>query len=82
MMYIASVYTYLWGFKRQLGVLGTLKMRARFTQSFKIQAAEKVLERANDVAIKDMADNLGVGHSTLAKWIALAQKTKTWTFYI
>ena len=37
-------------------------MRTRFTQLFKIQTVEKVLERANDVTIKDLADNLGVGH--------------------
>ena len=51
-------------------------MRARFTQSFKIQAVEKALERANDVSVKDIADELGVGHSTLSKWIALAKKQK------
>ena len=51
-------------------------MRARFTQSFKIQAVEKVLERANGVTVKDIADVLGVGHSTLGKWIALARKQK------
>ncbi len=51
-------------------------MRARFTQSFKIQAVEKVLERASGVTIKDMADNLGVGYSTLGKWIILAKKQK------
>ena len=51
-------------------------MRSIFTQSFKIQAVEKVLERANGVTINDIADNLGVGHSTLGKWVALAQKQK------
>ena len=51
-------------------------MRARFTQSFKIQAVEKALERANGVTVKDIADDLGVGHSTLGKWIALARKQK------
>jgi len=51
-------------------------MRARFTQSFKIQAVEKALERANGVTVKDTADDLGVGHSTLGKWIALARKQK------
>ncbi len=51
-------------------------MRTRFTQSFKIQAVEKVLERADDITVKDMANVLGVGHSTLAKWIALAKKQK------
>ena len=51
-------------------------MRARFTQSFKIQAVEKALERANGVTVKDIADDLGVGHSTLGKWTLLARKQK------
>ena len=51
-------------------------MRARFTQSFKLQAVEKAIERANGVTVKDIADVLGVGHSTLAKWIALARQQK------
>lgn len=44
-------------------------MRAKFTQSFKIQAVEKALNRANDVNLSDIADVLGVGYSTLNKWI-------------
>lgn len=44
-------------------------MRSRFTQSFKIQAVEKALTRANDVNLSDVADALGVGYSTLSKWI-------------
>ncbi len=51
-------------------------MRTRFSQSFKIQAVEKALGRANDVSVKDIADDLGVGFSTLGKWIALARKQK------
>lgn len=51
-------------------------MRAKFTRSFKIQAVEKVLERANGVTVKDMADVLGVGRSTLDKWVSLARKQK------
>ena len=51
-------------------------MKARFTQSFKIQAVEKALERANDVSLKDIADDLRIGQSTLGKWIGLAQKQK------
>ncbi|HIG64928.1 MAG TPA: IS3 family transposase, partial [Methyloprofundus sp.] len=43
-------------------------MRARFTQSFKIQAVEKALERACDVSLKEIADDLGIGQSTLGKW--------------
>lgn len=49
-------------------------MRARFTQSFKIQAVEKALERASGVSLKEIADNLGIGQSTLGKWIGFAQK--------
>ncbi len=51
-------------------------MRTRFTQSFKIQAVEKALERANDVTLKNIADDLGVGYSTLSKWITLARQQK------
>ena len=44
-------------------------MRARFTQSFKIQAVEKALSLRGVTTVKDIADSLGVGHSTLQKWI-------------
>ncbi|OED45127.1 transposase [Chromatiales bacterium (ex Bugula neritina AB1)] len=44
-------------------------MRAKFTQSFKIQAVEKALSRNDVTSLKDIAESLGVGHSTLHKWI-------------
>ena len=44
-------------------------MRARFTQSFKIQAVEKVLSRSEETSIEDVAKSLGVGYSTLQKWM-------------
>jgi len=44
-------------------------MRARFTQSFKIQAVEKVLGRAAGTSVLEISDSLGVGYSTLQKWI-------------
>jgi transposase-like protein len=44
-------------------------MRARFTQSFKIQAVKKVLGRSYDTSVREVAETLGVGHSTLQKWI-------------
>lgn len=44
-------------------------MRARFTQSFKLQAVEKVLNRPEGTSIKEIAESLGVGHSTLQRWI-------------
>lgn len=44
-------------------------MRARFNQSFKKQAVEKALNRQEGVRIEDIAGTLGVGFSTLQKWI-------------
>ena len=44
-------------------------MRASFSRSFKIQAVEKGLNRSNRTTLKEVADSLGVGHSTLNKWI-------------
>jgi len=45
-------------------------MRARFTQSFKMQAVEKALSRAEGINLAEVAESLGVGYSTLQKWIA------------
>ncbi len=44
-------------------------MRARFNQSFKIQAVEKALSRSGVTTLKEVADSLGVGHSTLNRWM-------------
>lgn len=44
-------------------------MRVRFSKSFKIQAVEKALNRSNTTILKEVADSLGVGRSTLDKWI-------------
>ena len=44
-------------------------MRTKFTQSFKKQAVEKALGRANDVTLKEVASSLGIGYSTLGKWL-------------
>ena len=50
-------------------------MRIRkFTQEFKVQAVEKALSQCDDVRLEDIADDLGVGYSTLQRWIALAKK--------
>jgi len=48
-------------------------MRARFTQSFKIQAVEKALSRSDSITLKEIAEELGVGLSTLGKWIIKAR---------
>jgi len=44
-------------------------MKKRFSQSFKIQAVEKALNRSDVTTIQAVADELGIGHSTLGKWI-------------
>ena len=44
-------------------------MRARFTQSFKVQAVEKVLGRSDGTSVREVAETLGIGQSTLQKWI-------------
>ena len=49
-------------------------MRRQFTQEFKVQAVEKALSQCDDVRLEDIADDLGVGYSTLQRWIALAKK--------
>ena len=44
-------------------------MRARYTQSFKRQAVEKALSRADGTTLAEVTDSLGVGYSTLNKWM-------------
>ena len=44
-------------------------MRARYTQSFKRQAVEKALSRADGTTLAQITDALGIGQSTLNKWI-------------
>jgi transposase len=48
-------------------------MRAKFNQSFKIQAVEKALGRSGVTTLNDIAGSLGVGCSTLSKWIVKAR---------
>ena len=48
----------------------------KFSQNFKVQSVKKVLSRDPDQTIKNIADDLGVGHSTLQKWIRLAKDNK------
>ena len=44
-------------------------MAISFSQSFKLQAIEKALSRQNDIQLKDVVESLGIGYSTLQKWI-------------
>ena len=48
-------------------------MAKRFSAEFKKQAVEKALSRQKNVAICDVAKDLGVGYSTLTKWISKAE---------
>jgi transposase len=44
-------------------------MRARYTESFKRQAVEKALSRAEGTTLTEITDSLGIGYSTLNKWL-------------
>jgi transposase-like protein len=44
-------------------------MRARYNQSFKRQAVEKALSRPEGTTLAEITDSLGIGHSTLHKWM-------------
>ncbi len=48
----------------------------KFSQEFKVQSVEKALSRNQDQPIKEIADKLGVGYSTLQTWIRLARNNK------
>ncbi len=48
-------------------------MSTRHTQSFKMQAVEKALSRAAGITLKEIVDELGIGSSTLGKWMRAAR---------
>ena len=48
-------------------------MKAKFNQSFKIQAVEKALNRSAVTTLNEIANSLGIGCSTLSKWIVKAR---------
>tara|TARA_R110001592_G_C13099632_1_gene744064 strand:+ start:55 stop:585 length:531 start_codon:yes stop_codon:yes gene_type:complete len=48
-------------------------MKRNFTQSFKMQAVEKALSRNSSTSLKDVSVSLGIGFSTLNKWIVKAR---------
>jgi len=49
-------------------------MSIKFSQSFKIQAVEKALNRDSDVTLQSIADALGVNISTLCRWMLKARE--------
>jgi transposase len=44
-------------------------MRTKFSQSFKQKAVKKSIMRAEGISVKDIANELSIGYSTLQKWI-------------
>ncbi len=44
-------------------------MRTRHSQSFKIRAVEKALNRADGMTLNEIIEELGIGRSTLSKWM-------------
>ena len=44
-------------------------MKAKFSESFKVQAVEKALNPTSRSSQKDLSEELGIGYSTLQKWI-------------
>jgi transposase-like protein len=48
-------------------------MKKVFTKAFKIQAVEKALNRSDSTTLKEVALSLGIGCSTLDKWIVKAR---------
>ena len=44
-------------------------MRMRYSESFKVQAVEKALSRSDGTTLEQITDSLGIGHSTLHKWM-------------
>ena len=52
-------------------------MRSKFTQSFRVQAVEKTIQRPAGVSVREMASSLQVGHSTLARWLV---NSKSYSF--
>ena len=51
-------------------------MSKKFTNSFKIQAVEKVLLRDKSTNVREIADSLGVGYSTIQKWVVSSKNNE------
>ena len=51
-------------------------MKARYTESFRMQAVEKALSRSADIGLRELAGDLGVGYSTLYRWVAAATQSE------
>ena len=52
-------------------------MTKRYTESFKIQAVEKVLSRSNGTTIEGVSNALGVSMSSIGRWIMESREQRT-----
>jgi transposase-like protein len=48
-------------------------MNVKFTEAFKIQSVQKALNRTESCSLQEVANSLGVGLSSLTKWIRQAK---------
>jgi transposase-like protein len=51
-------------------------MAKRHSQSFKIQAVEKALNRSSHETLAHIADHYGIGYSTLTRWMLEVKQGK------
>ena len=49
---------------------------AIYSQKFKVQSVENALSKGGEQTLKDIADDLRIGYSTLQRWIGLAKENK------
>jgi len=49
---------------------------AIYSQEFKVQSVEKALSKRDEQTLKDIANDLRIGYSTLQRWIRLARENK------
>ena len=51
-------------------------MPMKFSKEFKDQAIQKCLNSSDDNSIKQIAEELNIGYSTLQRWVRNAHKTE------
>ncbi|MGV6853265.1 MAG: transposase [bacterium] len=48
----------------------------RFSSEFKLQCVKKALSRSHTQTQRNIAEDIGVGYSTLQRWVRLAKDNK------
>ena len=49
---------------------------AIYSQNFKVQSVEKALSKGGEQTLKDIADDLRIGYSTLQRWIGTKENSQ------